>query len=475
MLEVVPSESLLAAIDDDAELAGNPHAAEKLSHAGMVVDADWPALDLGPVEPTLSSRLAGRPRFTRLAETVNRVGEKVNRVSDRLPLHLEVPEWRPERRTVLFRATLPTDPEAAARALSVANEESRIVGIFNDPQVTLAARRPRDPAHGTVEQVADLMGVADLRQRGLDGDDVTVVVVDGGINMEYLRDRGRRHELDTDLSWVIEGSHHSAGEFPTAHGTMTAFQVGIAAPEARIADHAVLIDRADDGEEPLIKAWLSDIEPGYVHLHQHLSELDWADRRLVISNSWAMTSPKWDFPATDPDTGAIHPENFSINPNHPFNRMVRALVDEGADVLFSAGNCGRPHPVRKCEFDKQPICGANSLEEVITVGAVDVNAERLGYSSQGPGRIVARKPDLCGYSHYKGSDVFYADWGTSTACPGVAGVVAAVRSQYSAADLSPAHLKEALLASARPGIGGGHSPEVGYGVVDPVALLRYLP
>ena len=153
--------------------------------------------------------------------------------------------------------------------------------------------------------------------------------------------------------------------------------------------------------------------------------------------------------------------------------MVQALVEEGADVLFAAGNCGQPHPVGGCGFKGQPICGANALDEVITVGAVDIDGERLGYSSQGPGRIVAEKPDLCGYSHYAGSGIYYADWGTSTACPGVAGVVAAVRSRYSPAELSPQALKAALLSSARPA-DAPHNPDIGYGVIDPARLLERL-
>ena len=47
LLEVVPRPSLLAAINEDADLAGNPNAADQLSRAGMVVDAGWPALRLG--------------------------------------------------------------------------------------------------------------------------------------------------------------------------------------------------------------------------------------------------------------------------------------------------------------------------------------------------------------------------------------------------------------------------------------------
>jgi subtilisin family serine protease len=394
----------------------------------------------------------------------------VNRLGETLPLvDAQVSEWKPERQTMLFRAQLPSDEDAIMKALAVADEQTRIVGVFNDPAVAVAHRSWRDDAHGTVDDVAALMGCAKLHGAGFTGEHVSVAIVDSGINHKHLESQGRQHVLDVANSYVPFWAGHEPGEFPLGHGTRAAFQVGIAAPEATLLDHAVLgREYDDDDDEPLMKAWLSDIEPAYVALHRHLSELEPSERRLVVSNSWAMIDPDWDFP-----TG--HVQNFSDNPEHPFNRMVRALVGAGADVLFAAGNCGQPYPVRWCGFESQPICGANSLPEVITVAAVDIDGVRLGYSSQGPGRVDGgfEKPDLAGYSHYDGSGVGGPDWGTSTACPGVAGVVAAIRSRYSADELPPPELKQALLATARGGQ-AGHNPDTGYGVVDPCALLETL-
>jgi subtilisin family serine protease len=472
LLEVVPSKSLLAAVDADDDLAGNPHAAQALSQAGMEVDPSWPALELGPPRTAVGSLeavVAGRPRLRRIADGVNLVGDVVNRVGDALPfVDAQVPPWTPERRTMLFRALLPPDERAALRALSVADEQTRIFGVFNDPAVAIAHRRLSTEPFGTVEQVEALMSCAWLHEHSFTGEGVSVAVVDSGINLDYLAGRGRRHVLDAGLSHVPKWADHEPGQFPVGHGTLAAFQVGIAAPDATLLDHAVLGRSYEDDDEPLIKAWLSDIEPGYVALHRYLSEQEPSERRLVVTNSWAMIDPDWDFPTA-------HIENFSDNARHPFNRMVRALVRAGADVLFAAGNCGREDPVRWCGFTSQPICGANSMPDVITVAAVDVDGVRLGYSSQGPGRIDGgfEKPDLSGYSHYHGSGVEPADWGTSTACPGVAGVVAAVRSRYSAAELPPLELKQLVLRSAR-GAADGHNPDTGYGVIDPRALLEEL-
>src|SRR5207249_3761764 len=123
--------------------------------------------------------------------------------------------------------------------------------------------------------------------------------------------------------------------------------------------------------------------------------------------------------------------------------IVASLERAGADVLFAAGNCGRGKCIdSRCEFgDAPPICGANSHPAVLSVAGVDVRKRRLGYSSQGPGRLSAHKPDVASFTHFSGSGVYPADGGTSAACPVLAGVVAAVRTKYSATRLSPAALR----------------------------------
>jgi subtilisin family serine protease len=108
------------------------------------------------------------------------------------------------------------------------------------------------------------------------------------------------------------------------------------------------------------------------------------------------------------------------------------------------------------------------------VAGVDTGKRRVGYSSQGPGRLDPAKPDLSAYTHFRGSGVYPADGGTSAACPVAAGVVAAVREQYPASVLSPAELR-ALLAKTAEDLGGtGFDHDFGWGVVDGRALVAAL-
>ena len=114
---------------------------------------------------------------------------------------------------------------------------------------------------------------------------------------------------------------------------------------------------------------------------------------------------------------------------------------------------------------------------MISVAGVNVNNERVGYSSQGPGRLAREKPDLCAYTHFAGSgaDGDEPDSGTSAACPVLAGVVAAVRTSYFAASLTPAALRT-LLAQTATDLGPpGYDNDYGWGVVNVTSLLGALP
>jgi hypothetical protein len=181
-----------------------------------------------------------------------------------------------------------------------------------------------------------------------------------------------------------------------------------------------------------------------------------------------MFHPSWDFPVG-------HSGNYSDNPEHPFNVIVESLEDAGADILFAAGNCGSECPDGRCEDETdQGIYGANSHASVISVAGVSVNDVRLGYSTQGPGRLQTNKPDISAYTHFDGSGVYDADGGTSAACPVAAGVVAAIRSAYSPAELTPGQLRNLLRRSANDLGMQGFDFDHGFGVVDTAALLSAL-
>jgi subtilisin family serine protease len=241
---------------------------------------------------------------------------------------------------------------------------------------------------------------------------------------------------------------------------MCAFDAGIAAPAATLLDYAVLL--SPSAGSAAMSGFLSDAVLAYGRLLRLLSLGSLTS--LVVTNSWGMYSLAGDFPQG-------HPGNYSDNPAHPFNVIVASLERAGADICFAAGNCGLDCPDGRCAFaGSRPICGANSHEAVLTVAGIDVNLNRVGYSSQGPGRLEPDKPDISGYTYFSGSGASPVDDGTSAACPVVAGLVAAVRTVCPPGRLPPAQLRALVAKTAIDLSGTCFNFDYGWGYPNAGAL-----
>ncbi|HWN81044.1 MAG TPA: S8 family serine peptidase, partial [Candidatus Udaeobacter sp.] len=236
---------------------------------------------------------------------------------------------------------------------------------------------------GNVARVEEQIGVSALRRLGLTGKGVRVAILDTGIDGQTVPVKG---------GWGPSKSYQP-GTSPADHGTMVAFDLGIAAPEAEILDYALLTS-----SEATWSGFLSDGIAAYADL---LALIERDPGPLVVNNSWALYDRADDDPIGSPG-------NYSANPEHPFNQMVASLVAAGADVFFAAGNCGGDCADDRCGAGDRgrgaSIHGANSHADGITVAAVTTDGRRLGSSSQGPGGMAARKPDLAASSHFRGSD-----------------------------------------------------------------------
>ncbi len=343
------------------------------------------------------------------------------------------------------------DDEDAIERLRL-DRKGEVAGVFIDPHITTfpGPYCGRNPV-GTYRDVARRLGVRTLRKAKLTGKNVRVAVLDTGIDGSQVPVAG---------GWSpIPG--YQPGTARPDHGTMVGFDVRIAAPDARILDYALLQSTGQ-----MWTAFLSDAITAFANL---IDVLQSEPGPLVVNNSWGMFDRSEDAPVGSP-------ENYSINPDHPFNQIVGSLADAGADVCFAAGNCGAQCPDNRCgTADVGPgasIHGANSHPDVITVAAVTVTDRRLGYSSQGPGALYKRKPDVAGYSHFKGSGVYPADGGTSAASPVVAGVAAALRQKLKPGKLPPASLKGVLQRTARDLQGDGWDYDLGYGVTNAAAAAK---
>jgi subtilisin family serine protease len=369
---------------------------------------------------------------------------------------------RPEVSSYLIRGEVEDEAVLDELRETVAHDPEGI-GVFSDPRISAIATCPGSPV-GTHQDVADRLQVVTLQNRGMDGSNVAVAVVDTGINLAHLREKGQDPIFDRANSWSPVADS-VLGDMPVDHGTMCAFDVGITAPRCTLLDYALLRSQATGGST--MDGFLSDAVQGFSRLLELMTGLN-PPPALVVNNSWGMFHPSWDFPVGDPG-------NYSDNPDHPFNIIVESLGDAGADILFAAGNCGAECPDTRCEDETdQGIYGANSHPSVLSIAGVTVDGVRLGYSTQGPGRLDPDKPDLCAYTHFAGSQVYDADGGTSAACPTAAGLVAAIRSVLPSAQFPPAQLRNLMRRSARDLGGIGFDFDHGFGLIDVPTLLDAL-
>lgn len=370
---------------------------------------------------------------------------------------------RPEVSTYLIRGEV-EDDVALNRLIAAVDHDPRGAGVFADPRISAIAVCPSNPV-GTHEDVENQLEGGRLRSRGMNGSNVRVAVVDTGVNLGHLRERGKNPRFDAGNSWTPVADM-VPGNMPVDHGTMCAFDVCIAAPNCTLLDYALLQSQAEG--ETVMEGFLSDAVTAFSRLLDLMMNSPDPKPALVVNNSWGMFHPSWDFPVG-------HPGNYSDNPEHPFNIVVESLDDAGADILFAAGNCGSECPDGRCQgVTTRPIYGANSHPSVLCVAGATINKIRLGYSSQGPGRLEENKPDLTAYIHFRGSEVYPADGGTSAACPVAAGMVAAIRSRYSPSELPPAQLRQLLRRTAEDLGLIGFDYSHGFGLINSVGILEAL-
>jgi len=264
----------------------------------------------------------------------------------------------------ISRGSIPSN--ALEDLMESADRDPNVVGVFADPKIEPIATCPNGPV-GSDYNVEQSLSIDRLRQYGMDGAGVKVVVVDSGVNLGYLNQRGKYPSFDSSLSW---GAHPSdlPGSMAVGHGTMCAFDACIAAPQCTIIDHAIL-KALPDPIQTSFRGLLSDAVQAYGLLLNYMTSPggpfagDELPRTLVVNNSWGMFQPSWDFPVGDP-------QNYSDNPLHPFNIIVESLEAAGADILFAAGNCGSQCPDGRCGTAiNAGIFGANSSDAVTCVGA----------------------------------------------------------------------------------------------------------
>lgn len=366
------------------------------------------------------------------------------------------------------------------RMRAAAGDQGRSVGIEIAPNgFDLAPRgqhwcagRGNGYHFGTRSAANRLINLQALRDAGLTGKNVNIVVVDQGVNSEYIESLGGNYgggmiaEADGESKMPGQGKGFYEA-LRKRHGSMILRSLIEIAPNARIFDLPLIPRRIEDvGEFAWNAAWTKFL---FLWLNPP------ADQSWVFVNAWGIV---------DRFAESVRGD-YTNGPDHPLNWLV-SVLGQFSDVVFAAGNngqfCGDP---RASGYDRGPgqsIFGANGLPDVLSVGAVRADGQWIGMSSQGPGPdgfgsgdSVVEKPDLCAPSWFtEDQDAGLRSGGTSAACAVAAGAVAALREGWSWANVSPTEMREILRASARKVSGSGWNARTGAGIIDLKAAIAML-
>lgn len=305
----------------------------------------------------------------------------------------------------------------------------------------------------SLDDVLAMIRADEAQMHGVSGKDTVIAVIDTGID-------GTRNEFPLGKrysSWAPPGD--DAWTDWQGHGTMCAcIAAGTTefggeftgvAPDARLISCKT---RFYDTELSVIFDFLSDLQ------EEH------EDLTIIASNSFGIRA------GTAPVT----------SPGSTFVDALTEAIENGVLVLCSAGNNHHLAGGRLSECHPNSIWLYKSHADIMTVATCDLQGDMWYYSSRGPGQWFGaentnQKPDVTAPTPSNGLILYGSTsrslqdgWGTSGACPQVAGLAALLLEKNPALDR--ATLFSAIRAGAR-GLGHGVECE-GAGVIDCMVSLN---
>lgn len=256
---------------------------------------------------------------------------------------------------------------------------------------------------------------ADQLPESLNGDSVNVIVIDAGIDKSMVprgQFGGGWQPLPQNPSLPTPPPPGATTGEDALHGMMIVNNILAMAPRARIFDVPLI-------PPPKIYDIFSFLVAADAVYNQILHDILWF-RSLendpfpgpwVFMNAWAIFDRRSEGKYLGEYTENLGPCG---KPPHYFIHRIECVARENFDIVFCAGNCGEVCPDDRCgPNDYGPgrgIWGANAHRDVLTVGAVRVDALWPGYSSEGPGptpNLYAQKPDICAPSQFLGAGGVY--------------------------------------------------------------------
>lgn len=298
----------------------------------------------------------------------------------------------------------------------------------------------RDAASVEIHHTA-LAGASDLPAAGIDGDGVTVAILDTGVWFDAAIDRSRFYGTKDFTGDYTSGDHNG-------HGTHLA---GIISSD-RMSANGVYEGIAPAANFLAVRAFAEDGCGSYLSV---IKALDW-----IVANRKRLKIRVLNLSFTAP------PQSFYWD--DPLNQAVMAAWQAGITVVVSAGNAG-PDPMT--------VGVPGNVPYVITVGAMtdsytpyDLSDDRLtSFSSAGPTYEGFVKPELVAPGGHITSwmpwdayiptrhpesmlptEMHFEMSGTSQAAAVVSGIAALMLQQDRS--LTPDDVKCRLMSTARPAL-----------------------
>lgn len=309
---------------------------------------------------------------------------------------------------------------------------------------------------------------------------VNVVIVDQGFNRELFPAANfgggwfRKKQILSPPLHDIPASP-MPGEGKSSHAAMVAHAVLAVAPHAILFDAPLIQTPPPGGQASIVDIPTFTLDAAA--LWNSFNDVLTSQTELVDKPAWVFVNA-WSIYNTASDLPGII--QYTRSPQHYLTRLIDDVIyDWNVDHVFAAGNCGQFYPDHRCgRLDRGPchsIWGANSLQSVLTVGAIRTDRNWLGFSSQGPGQthLGVAKPDLCAPAEFASrTDADLLFGGTSGACGLAAGVVAAIRAQTPQFEVGPLELIDKLAATATRLPSTEHRTRVGAGIINLQRMVR---
>lgn len=261
---------------------------------------------------------------------------------------------------------------------------------------------------GDLDDVLDLINAREAWERAR-GENVTIAVVDTGVD-------GSRPEFPVAKR---RGAWQPAGETPwtdwQGHGTMCACIAAGSRSSGGLFDGV-----APAADLIACKTHFFDSELTAIYDYLIAQVEDDPALRLVITNSFGIKT-------------GLPP---AVAPGSDFPDALDEVLGLGVTVCFSAGNNHERVGGGASDCHPTSIWLHKCREDVMAVGTCDLAGSMWFYSSRGPGQRhgdpgADRKPDVTAPTPRNGRIVYGAGvevlphgWGTSGACPQVAGLAA---------------------------------------------------